>query len=120
MPNRILTEKEREKLFQPLISDVRARLKKLSRGDWTLLWALRRKLAKDLTYDERGTPMERRKLKAEKREQQKGKCAACRKPLPEKNAVLDRYEAMSGYTALNTRLICPTCDAKIQKKRGFA
>ena len=87
-----------------------------------MLWALRRKLAKELTYDERGKPMFRRELKALKRgeREQGGKCALCGEPLPEKNAVLDRLEAMLGYTPDNTQLLCPQCDNKVQVERGFA
>jgi len=34
--------------------------------------------------------------------------------------VLDRTEAMLGYTAKNTRLLCPTCDERIQGERRYA
>lgn len=51
MPNRHLTDGERASLFTPLIAEVRARLEVLSKGDRALFWALRRKLAKELTYD---------------------------------------------------------------------
>ena len=67
MPNRQLTSIERREVFDPLIRGVRAELENLAKGDKTLLWALRRKLAKELIYDERGTPMERRALKTRKR-----------------------------------------------------
>jgi hypothetical protein len=35
-------------------------------------------------------------------------------------AVLDRIEAMAGYTAENTRLIHPECDTAVQRSRGYA
>src|SRR6266571_4100481 len=98
MPNRQLTERELADLFAPLLAEVRNRLTTLSGGDSKLLFALRRKLAKELSYDERGTPMQRRYLKALKRGEQGGKCAICKRDLPEKNVVLDRLEAMDGYT----------------------
>lgn len=120
MPTRQLTPGELFNLFAPLLSEVRARLKTLSAGDEPLLWALRRKLAKELSYDERGKPMHRRQLKALKRGEQGGKCPLCQRELPARNAVLDRLEAMKGYTAENTRLLCPECDDKIQVERGFA
>jgi ribosomal protein L44E len=119
MPNRQLTSDELEKIAAPLIDEVRLRLVALSGGDTDLHWALRRKLAKTLSYDERSTPMERRNLKAKKRQEQNGKCAVCSNDLPETYNVLDRYEAMKGYTAENTRLICSSCDTKIQKERGY-
>ncbi len=119
MANRQLTQEELA-LFGPILEEVRARLRDVSRGDDQLLWALRRKLAKELTYDERGKPMARRLLKARKRGEQGDKCALCAGPLPERNAVLDRVEAMLGYTPDNTRLLCPQCDNKVQVERGFA
>lgn len=120
MSNRQLTSEELVELFQPLIADVREKLTRVSGGDAELLWALRRKLAKELTYDERGKPMNRRALKALKRGEQGGRCALCGGPLPEKYAVLDRLEAMAGYTPENTRLLCPSCDASEQERKGFA
>lgn len=119
MPNRNLTQHELGELFRPLMAEVRERLVKLSKGDSELLWALRRKLSKELTYDERSKPAERAKLKAFLRGSQQNKCPICLKGLPDKYAVLDRLEAMKGYTAGNTRLICPKCDAKLQLERGY-
>ena len=119
MPNRQLTREELDLLFRPLLFQVRNQLAELSSGDKDLLWALRRKLAKELSYDERGRPGDRRALKAFKRGEQGGKCALCKAPLPEKNAVLDRLEAMLGYTPQNTRLICGPCDRKVQEERGY-
>src|SRR5262245_2000934 len=110
MPNRQLTRDELQTLFRPLLEDVRGRLRSLSADDERLLFALRRKLAKELGYDERGKPMQRRQLKAGKRALQRGKCAICSELLPEKNVVLDRLEAKAGYTEANTRLICRSCD----------
>ena len=120
MPNRILTDDERKRLADPLIAEVRHRLKELSNGDGELLWALRRKLAKELGYDERGKPMQRRMLKLKKMAKQRGLCALCNNELPEKYAVLDRLKAMDGYTEENTRLICSTCDARLQEERGYS
>ncbi len=120
MPNRQLTERELADVFAPLIADVRTRLAALSGGNAELLFALRRKLSKELSYDERGKPMERRELKALKRGEQHNKCAICGRDLPEKNVVLDRLEAMKGYTRENTRLLCRECDYKQQEERGFA
>ena len=119
MPNRILTVEELKLLAKPLLESVRARLRKLSGGDPDLHFALRRKLAKELTYDERSGPNERRKLKALKRAQQDDKCAMCTDLLPAKGAILDRIAAMAGYTNENTQLLCPACDAKTQADRGY-
>jgi len=65
--NRELTDDERERLAAPLLADIRRRLVELSGGDERLLWALRRKIAKELAYDERGKPMDRKRLKSRKR-----------------------------------------------------
>lgn len=119
-PNRNLSPDELRDVFAPLLTEVRSRLIELGRGDAAFHWALRRKLAKELTYDERSKPMQRRALKARKRKAQDGLCKECRSPLPERGAVLDRYEAMKGYTDENTRLICSNCDTKIQVSRGYA
>jgi len=121
MANRMLTDVERSRLFVPLIGEVRARLAELSKGDDGLMWALRRKLTKELGYDERSKPMQRKMLKLKKMALQKGLCAipTCKKELPEKNSVLDRFEAMSGYTLENTRLICVECNLRIQEERGY-
>jgi hypothetical protein len=102
-----------------ILGRVRAQIAKASSGDLELAWALRRKVYKELTYDERGKPGHRRKLKALKREQQRGICPICCNPLPERYAILDRLVAMAGYTPENTRLIHHHCDAEIQGARGF-
>ena len=119
MPNRNLTGAELAGLFAPLLTNVRSRLLTLAGGDPELHWALRRKLAKELSYDERSKPVQRRALKARKRKAQGGLCTECRSPLPESGAVLDRFEAMDGYTDANTRLICPACDVKIQADKRY-
>jgi hypothetical protein len=118
--NRRLTIEELEKLARPLLEDVRNRLVQLSAGDLDLQWALRRKLYKELIYDERGKPMYRRALKELKRKEQDGLCVLCRSPLPKTGAVLDRLKAMNGYTAGNTHLLCPTCDTAVQTGRGYS
>jgi hypothetical protein len=51
-----------------ILSSVRSQIAVASDGDLELAWALRRKVYKELTYDERGKPGHRSKLKALKRE----------------------------------------------------
>ena len=118
MPNRRLTKEELE-LFAPLLENVRARLRKLAQDDEALHWALRRKLWNALQYDERLKPPYRAALKRKKRKEQNHRCALCSQQLPPKYAVLDRLEAMGGYTVANTRLLCPACDAKVQEERRY-
>jgi hypothetical protein len=119
MPNRQLTAEELKAKAYPLLTEVRDRLSKLADGDKDLLWALRRKVYKELMYDERGKPMQRVALKKAKSVEQNGLCALCHKPLPSKYSVLDRLGAMGGYTVENTRVLCPECDTRIQTERGY-
>ena len=119
MPNRQLTSDELAHLFTPLVKKVRTQLLRLARDDKDLHWALRRKLAKELIYDERSSPNERRRLKQLKRKEQNNKCAICKLELPPSYNTLDRLEAMKGYTSENTRLICQTCDIETQQRRGY-
>lgn len=120
MPNRRLTEDELTSLARPLIEEVRAKLKAMADGQPDLHWALRRKLYKELVYDERSKPAQRVALKRKKRLEQKQLCKICQQPLPSKGSVLDRLEAMKGYTIENTRLICSSCDTKTQTDRHYA
>jgi hypothetical protein len=92
----------------------------LSQGDKELLFAYRRKIFKELTYDERSKPIIRRNLKVQKRNEQRGLCAICGKELPEKYTVLDRLNAADGYTKQNTRLIHQECDVEHQTSKGYA
>ena len=119
MANRQLTPEELERA-NALLAEVRSKLEALSQGDKDLLFAYRRKLFKELTYDERRKPMVRRKLKDEKWKAQRGLCAICSKELPEKYTVLDRWNAADGYTKENTRLIHQECDVAQQASKGYA
>jgi len=55
MANPQLTKEQRALLFAPLFERVKSELHALSDGDARLMWALRRKLAKELVYIERST-----------------------------------------------------------------
>lgn len=119
MPNRNLTPDELKQVNK-LLATIRKRLEKLSNGDPLLLFAYRRKVAKELQYDERGKPMARRKLKQQKHAEQNGICAHCGKPLPLKYSELDRKEAAPGYTAENTDLLHAKCHQARQAAKGYA
>lgn len=119
MPNRQLTPKELI-LVNALLAEIRGRLDELSAGDTELLFAFRRKVFKELTYDERDKPAARRKLKDQKWKEQRGLCALCGKELPEKYTVLDRLNAVDGYTKENTRLVHQECDVVNQASKGYA
>ena len=97
MPNRQLTDSELEQANE-LLRYIRTRLDELSAGNWELRFAYNRKVAKELTYDERGTPMHRRIVKRTKWREQNGKCAECGGEMSLRYCVLHRTAAMDGYT----------------------
>lgn len=119
MPNRQLSAEELV-TARALLHEIRQRLTTLSNGDKDLLFAFRRKIYKELGYDERSKPMARRALKTKKWKEQRGLCALCNHELPENYTVLDRFNAVDGYTAENTRLIHQECDVTHQKSKGYA
>jgi len=120
MANPLLTEAQRKELYAPLFQRVVEDLKRTAGGDPKVMWAMRRKLAKELVYLERGTPMLRRKLQIQKMKEQQRRCAICGKALPERNAELDRFDAYLGYTPENTRLVHHDCHVEDQKKKNYA
>jgi len=73
MPNRKLSAEELTEANR-LLDILRARLLELAAGDADLLFAFRRKVYKEVTYDERDKPMVRRRHKAAKRREQCGIC----------------------------------------------
>ncbi len=113
MSNKRLTTKELGRATA-LLDEIRRQIDELSGGDRELRFAYNRKLAKEITYDERGKPMLRRRLKRLKWEQQNRRCAACGEEMPLAYSVLDRFNAVDGYTKENTRLVPPACDYKAQ------
>ena len=118
MPNRQLNKDELA-LVKPILADVRERLKQLSGNNRELLFALRRKVFKELIYDERGRPADRRKLRNQKHDEQNGLCALCGKPLPLPYSELDRFNASDGYTEQNTRLVHHECHVADQAQKSY-
>ena len=119
MSNRRLSNEELVHANE-LLATVRAELDRLSDGDRETLFAYRRKVYKELMYDERSKPMVRRALKIKMRKKQGGLCALCAGELPARNCVLDRFSAVDGYVEKNVRLICETCDRSVQQQRGYS
>jgi len=119
MPNRNLNPDELERA-QELLADIRKRLTDLAAGDPLLLFAYRRKVVKELGYDERGKPGVRGKLKALKWGQQQGKCAQCHEDLPLRYSELDRKNAADGYTIENTELVHAKCHQERQEAKGYS
>lgn len=120
LPTRKLSIEEL-KMANSLLQEVRRSIERHSGNDLDLRFALRRKIAKELSYDERGKPTQRKKLKLKMYKLQNGVCANCNAPLPllALGAVLDRQNPMAGYTVENVKLICRTCDDKLQSSIGF-
>jgi hypothetical protein len=109
MPNRRLSNEERARLA-PLISEIRSTLREIAGSDEALFWALRRRVWVQLQFEERGTPAQRAALKKQKRVEQNNRCKECSEPLDVSFIVLDRHDAMLGYTTQNTQLLCQKCD----------
>jgi hypothetical protein len=106
--NRNLTAEELKRAHK-LLGEIRENLEKLAGGDRLLLFAYRRKVVKELGYDERGKPGERNKLKLLKWGQQNRKCAHCGEEMPLRYSELDRKNAVDGYTEENTELVHAKC-----------
>ncbi len=119
MPNRNLTSDEL-KHANELLADIRNRLTQLAADDPLLLFAYRRKTAKERGYDERGKPGVRKQLKALKWGQQSGTCALCKTALEFRYSELDRKNVADGYTAENTELVHAKCHQERQAAKGHA
>lgn len=102
-----------------LLDEFRQRMQDVTGDDDNHYFALRRKIAKELTYDERGKPSHRKRLKYQLMRDQDGLCVHCGTELPDKGAVLDRIEAKLGYTKENVELIHPHCDQLRQAALGY-
>lgn len=118
MPNRNLSPDELKRANE-LLKDIRQKLVALANDDPLLLFAYRRKICKELGYDERGKPGTRGKLKALKWGQQNGKCAHCGDELPLKYSELDRKNAADGYIVENVDLVHAKCHQARQAAKGY-
>lgn len=115
-----LTKEQRDSLFRPLFASIVQQIETAAGSDEDVLWALRRKIAKELVYLERSPPAVRTKLKKLMRQKQEGLCAICGEPLPEKGAELDRTIAKLGYIESNVRLVHHHCHVQDQESKGYA
>jgi hypothetical protein len=103
-----------------LLAEIRKKLDQLAGGDPLLLFAYRRKVMKELSYDERGKPVARAKLKSLKWGLQQYRCAHCRKLMPMAYSELDRKNAAEGYTLENTELVHAECHQARQAAKRYA
>ncbi len=118
MPNRNLSSEELKRA-NTLLAEIRERLISLASGDSQLLFAYRRKIAKELGYDERGKPGVRAKLKIKKWALQDRKCAECGLDLALEYSELDRKNAADGYTIENTDLLHGKCHQSRQAAKRY-
>jgi hypothetical protein len=118
MPNRNLAADELKHVNE-LLGDIRKRLTSLAAGDPLLVFAYRRKVIKELSYDERGKPVARAKLKAMKWGLQNRRCAHCGEEMPLKYSELDRRNAADGYTEENTELVHAKCHQERQAAKRY-
>jgi hypothetical protein len=118
MPNRNLTKEELAAAHE-LLAGIRARLKALSGDDTQLLFAYRRKIVKELQYDERTKPASRGAIKKLKWAQQSHRCAHCGEEMPLAYSELDRRYAMDGYTVENTELVHAQCHHDRQRAKRY-
>lgn len=67
-----------------MLGEVRQQLVTAAQDDERFVFLLRRYSSKNLSYDERGNPQERTKLKLQKLIEQKAKCAYPKCPTPDR------------------------------------
>ncbi len=108
-----------------ILDQARQRITEAGKGDPVFTFALRRYVYKQLSYDERGTPAQRTKLKLQKLIEQEGKCAYAKCPVPNRKITkadepeLDRIDPVKGYTSENTVLMHHRCHRESQDLMGF-
>ena len=93
-----------------LFTRLKADLLALSGGDEDLLFNFRRKMYKELMYDERGTPLARQRLKKATWKLQEGKCAVCGKELAFEGSELERIYAPKGFVEGNVKVVHHECN----------
>jgi hypothetical protein len=119
LANRTLSSEELAQA-NVLLNDIRSKLDSLAQNDSDLRFAYRRKIYKELSYDERGKPSSRKSLKMLKWGLQNRSCAHCSQEMPLKYSELDRKNAAVGYTEENTELVHAACHHARQAAKGYA
>jgi hypothetical protein len=118
MANRNLDAEELKRAHL-LIDEIRKQIERLAGGDSGLQFAYRRKIYKELIYDERLKPIARRKIKIQKFDEQRGKCAHCHEDMSIQYSELDRRNAVDGYTIENTELVHGKCHQARQAAKRY-
>jgi len=117
--HRKLTDSERQSAKE-LLDEIRSKLDVLANSDKDLLFALRRKIFKELSYDERDKPSARKAIKKKKWIEQERKCADCGEPMQFKYSHADRIHAPAGYNMDNIRLVHSECHHKSQSEKDYS
>jgi hypothetical protein len=118
--------KDQAAAAKQILAEVRRRIVEAAGDNQRFAFALRRYVYKNLSYDERGNPTQRTKLKLQKIVEQGGKCAYQKCPIPDRRISkedepeLDRLDAIKGYTKENTVLMHHGCHRLSQKEKGFS
>jgi hypothetical protein len=103
-----------------ILEQARTQIREAARNNQELEFKIRRYVYIRLSYDERGNPLERKRLKVRKYDEQNGLCGLCSKPLGKiAYSDLDRLRAALGYTAANTRLVHSACHHEQQRGKGY-
>jgi UTP:GlnB (protein PII) uridylyltransferase len=118
MTNKTLSADELQNAHA-LLAQIRKQIDLLAGGDPLLRFAYRRKIVKELGYEERSKPVARAKLKSVKWDLQKGICAHCNETLPMRYSELDRKNAIDGYTVENTELVHAKCHQARQAAKRY-
>lgn len=118
MPNPTLDADDLRQVNR-LLKLTRQRIDRLADGDAARRFAFRRKVWKELVYDERSKPMVRRRLKKLMWEKQKRLCAMCKKRLLLAYSELDRKQASAGYVEANVRLVHAKCHHRDQARKAY-
>ncbi len=117
---------EELEIARKMLADVQRQISEAANQDQRLAFSLNRYVFKNLSYVERGTPVQRTKLKLAKLIEQDGKYAYSVCPTPEMpmrkedEPELDRIDAFHGYTRENTVLVHHQCHRLSQKAKGFS
>lgn len=103
-----------------ILEQARTQIRKAAGNNQELEFKIRRYIYIRLSYDERGNPLTRKRLKVRKYDEQNGLCGLCSKPLGKiAYSDLDRIKASLGYTPTNTRLVHSACHHDQQRDKGY-
>jgi hypothetical protein len=115
-----LTDEQRARAVE-ILENTRQAIANEAGGDPLLEFAMRRYIYVRLSYDERGKPMQRRKLKAKLFDLQQGRCPLCGESIVTLGETeLHRAEASAGYSEENVSLVHHACHRKQQADKNSA